>query len=530
MTRRTAKAEAMMLALVALVPFVPHAIFLSRHPVPRFSMYGDYAIIEQVIRFVGSGRTLVGPYSRFGFSHPGPLYFYFLAPIYWAMGGESRGLFVGALVLNAMAAATIVFALRALASRAHAMAGLLLVLVWTIAFGDVLSNFWNPLVIALPLVAYLVLAALFARGEVRAAVPGALLGVLVAQTHVGADIVVAGVGIASSVAFFRRGFHLGDRARTHVRAAVAIVAVTALPILIDQLTAREGNLTRLAKFFFDPEYARQSTGTALRDWVLATSWLPERVLHSGLRTETGIPLAMSWQAIRSFPPGMWWATIVRVALACASWLVAHRTRDRLSRAITSIGLVSELASIVVLRGIVGDVFPYLLFWVSALAAVTWLGILSTACVALSKLRAAPVMGLAVTAALTWHAFVLQSAWLANNISLWPAEDPSLAAMYGPLNERLAKDHSEPVLHMEGAWTKATVLALELGKDGAIAYFPKRSEFMFGRPAPIENASHPLHVYVSDPWHALPQEPCLEPLASVDGTSIFISQSDLVRCP
>ena len=54
------------------------------------------------VEFLGSSglALLVGPYSRFQWHHPGPLYFYLLAPFYEASGERPSGLSAGALALN----------------------------------------------------------------------------------------------------------------------------------------------------------------------------------------------------------------------------------------------------------------------------------------------------------------------------------------------------------------------------------------------------------------------------------------------
>jgi hypothetical protein len=46
------------------------------------------------------GALLVGPYSRFGWHHPGPLYFYLLAPWYWMSGLHTAGMQAGAFAIN----------------------------------------------------------------------------------------------------------------------------------------------------------------------------------------------------------------------------------------------------------------------------------------------------------------------------------------------------------------------------------------------------------------------------------------------
>ena len=84
--------------LVALgLPLAPLLFALLARPVPRFVVNGDYAGLEIATRFVPTGTTLLGPYSRFGWNHPGPLYFVLLAPIHALFGGTSTGIFAGAL-------------------------------------------------------------------------------------------------------------------------------------------------------------------------------------------------------------------------------------------------------------------------------------------------------------------------------------------------------------------------------------------------------------------------------------------------
>src|SRR3954471_4064802 len=44
---------------------------------------GDEAAIGLPVRAVRSHPPLIGAFSRVGFSHPGPLLYYVLAPFYW---------------------------------------------------------------------------------------------------------------------------------------------------------------------------------------------------------------------------------------------------------------------------------------------------------------------------------------------------------------------------------------------------------------------------------------------------------------
>src|SRR5262245_66208172 len=61
----------------------------------------DTAVIESYTLYASRAQLLVGPYSRYGWHHPGPLYFYLLAPVYVLAGSSSPGLNAGALLINA---------------------------------------------------------------------------------------------------------------------------------------------------------------------------------------------------------------------------------------------------------------------------------------------------------------------------------------------------------------------------------------------------------------------------------------------
>src|SRR6185436_4168126 len=69
----------------------------------RFREVSDGAILEISTIEALKGRQLLGPYSRFGWNHPGPLYFYLQAPWYLASGSHTAGMQAGALAINLVA-------------------------------------------------------------------------------------------------------------------------------------------------------------------------------------------------------------------------------------------------------------------------------------------------------------------------------------------------------------------------------------------------------------------------------------------
>jgi hypothetical protein len=182
--RRAEHLEILALAIVAIVPILPYLTHVLDHRVVRFDLDADFALQEYNVRHVWLGETLLGVSSRWGWSHPGPLLFYFIAPFQRAFGSSSTGLYVGTWALSAISVGTIVAAARKWAGRPYAIAALIVLTCWFGAFGNVAQDPWVRIILALPLFAYLVLATLFARGAVGAAFAAIPFGCVVAQAHV----------------------------------------------------------------------------------------------------------------------------------------------------------------------------------------------------------------------------------------------------------------------------------------------------------------------------------------------------------
>src|SRR5262249_30073317 len=89
---------------------VPVVVLAARALSSHWISYSDYSAVELRTRAVGTGTTpLIGPFSRYGWSHPGPLLFYALALPYRLLGEHGKGLLLGALSLNVLATALALF-------------------------------------------------------------------------------------------------------------------------------------------------------------------------------------------------------------------------------------------------------------------------------------------------------------------------------------------------------------------------------------------------------------------------------------
>jgi hypothetical protein len=208
-----------------------------------FRETSDGAILEIYVLEALRGRLLLGPYSRFGWHHPGPLYFYLLAPWYWLSGLHTAGMQAGAMVINLAAMGTIVRTLTVQASAPVAIAVSGLTAWYALRAGDMLVSAWNPHVIVLPLVAYVVLAAaMAARPSQRRLLGLVFLGIFLAQTHLAMIPIVAVLGLPAAW----RGRTL---AWTTWAAAGGLACLLWLPALVEQFTHHPGNIMALVQFF-----------------------------------------------------------------------------------------------------------------------------------------------------------------------------------------------------------------------------------------------------------------------------------------
>jgi hypothetical protein len=542
--RSAVAVEALALALLTALPVLAYFVYLFHHPIERFAVSGDYAGLELATRYVPSGRTLLGPYSRFGFSHPGPLYFYVLAPVYALCGSTSTGLFAGACTVNTVSVMTIVGAVRLATTRVHAVAVALVILGWLGAFGDVCAMPWNPLVVVLPLTAFLVLATLVTNGAWRAIPFAVLAGAFAAETHLSTVPAIVGITVATCAIVLvrvRHGHPMGRTGKVQAIAGLAVLGLALAPPLLEELITPNGNITKLARFFAARREPMRPLSAALLDWASAAAWLPDR-LSSGTVMNELYP-----EVMRSDPPqghltviaGRWLAVLV--VLSAAAIALAWRRRDATSGSFLGLGVVMSVLSAFALRAIVGVNYIYLLFWTTAGVTVIWMGIVATFATALADVvgrsraratlaRVSWAVALVVMLATSLRVSALQRSYLARE-TLRPAVDTTERDAYAAVRARLAQTGETPVFHAHGAWHYGLAFLLEASKDHMDARIVDRERWILGRQTPgAEGVAHPLHVYVDTPDARVFVRGFLDKLATVGFIVIYTSPVDVESCP
>jgi hypothetical protein len=244
---------------------LPLVVALAALHSPRWYPLLDLAQTEMRVRDVGTRHTpLVGLIGRVvvdgrSSSHPGPISFYALAPVYRLLGGGAWGLLAGVVVLNVAALALAMWMAVRRGGAALAVGVAAAVALLLRSYGTrVLTEPWNPY---MPVLWWLValLAVWSVLCDDLAMLPVAVFaGSFCMQTHVSylglaAGMVAVAFG-AVVVALVRRWADWSARRRllAWTGGSLALGVVLWIPPLLDQLRNDPGNARQVLDYFRDP--------------------------------------------------------------------------------------------------------------------------------------------------------------------------------------------------------------------------------------------------------------------------------------
>ena len=310
----------------------------------------DAALLQLRLDRMPGDLPLVGVYSRFGWFHPGPAFFYLLWPWYTLFG--SSGLVVGMVVWHVVALAVAWLLARRISETAGGLVLLIsLGLLWTRPPDQDLLP-WNPFVGIVATVTLLVAA--WSATERRRG--GSLLllplGSLLVQSHVGYLPLVGAVVIAAAVLAL-----LPTRARPIPWLwwviGVAISIVMWLPAVWDQV-AGSGNLMALLRGMLRPDEPALGSSRALE--VMASAY--------------GVPPSwLPWSSVDLPTAGAtpWLALLPLAAVIVA--LGVRRGRGTHVRLLLVLG-AANAAALIGIAAIRGHAWEYLVAWVPAVVATT----------------------------------------------------------------------------------------------------------------------------------------------------------------
>lgn len=345
---------------------IPLLTLASRVAPSDWVSFSDWASIELRTRDVGTRFTpLVGPYSRYGWNHPGPLLFYVLAVPYRMFGSTASGLLIGALAINACALGAVAFVLWRRGGRVGLVLGFGIVLVLARALGaGFLINPWNPYVIVFPMLAVVLLCWDATEGNAWALPLAVAFGSFAAQSHVGSAVGVA-VPIATAAILLRR------QTRT-LFVSMAVGLLCWMPSLFQELQPHGGNLSSLVRFWISghAHVTGWSTGTRIVSDQLAipAGWI---TAHVPINPSTGA-VDPSWH----FP-----IALVLLFIATAVAVVRH---DRPSLTLDVLVLAVVGAAWISASRVIDAPYDYIVQWIWIVGALAWIAIAWTAWRALPR--------------------------------------------------------------------------------------------------------------------------------------------------
>jgi hypothetical protein len=345
--------------LLLCLPLLVCVVWYRHHD--RWAPVYDIALFEIRLRDVGTAHTpLIGFGGRLGKlqhgSHPGPMAFYLLTPLYRLLGGTYWALRASVAAMNAFA---IVSTLAIVGRRAGTWA----VLAVGVAFSLIEAGYglltltepWNPY---LPLFWFaLFLAAVWsvADGERRLLPIVAATASICAEIHVSFVAICGGIGLFALVPFVRSFRRADARGRMeHLRlgfASVAIVLLLWIPPILEQLTHAPGNLRTIADYFAHPP--EPSVGL----WIALTPVFQHLdVVHLVVDTIAEPGIFRQLLAVRH-------PDVTRGVVCFAVWVIAAlATRNAAEpvRLLHRLVLASIVVFWIAVSRIIGVAWPYLI--------------------------------------------------------------------------------------------------------------------------------------------------------------------------
>ena len=332
---------------------------------------GDWAVLTMRVEDVGRHTPLVGPYSRFGWNHPGPLMYWLLAFPYHLFGDKPEALLAAAATLNALTVA----ALSAVAWRRGRLPLVALTMTATAilihAMGPaMIRDPWNPFITLLPLALTVYLVWSVIEGDFWMWPPLAFLVSFELQSHIGYLPMLAMLGVSVfAIAWRRKSFNtlLPTSAKQRwwvLGLSSAVVIGCWLPVLLDQV-AGTGNLGAIAHYFLTNGDSPAGFGTAFHvaaDQLRFPSapWLGRSELAGLDGALLGSGLAALVVPILSMAGSLWLAARTRVLAALRLQLVV---------------IATALGGLIATARVTGPLFDWVVRWWWVIACLWWLSII-----------------------------------------------------------------------------------------------------------------------------------------------------------
>lgn len=245
-----------LLAVALELPLAFYLLSLALNPAFIFeacSEHGDFAVIG--LRTISARKLelLLGPYSRFGFSHPGPITFYFYAlvtPLLSWVSSPSGQIILAQVILNFLGLSWALFLVGQ--STKNIFHQILAFAIFLLAIGNArdgtLFSTWNPASVIVPCYLTLISAGVFSTGKAKALIPLLVGAVFCIENHLSLAPVIAVVFFIATTFYFLSK----EREKISIRLillSLLWLSITLGPPIVEALSNPSfGNLGKIYRF------------------------------------------------------------------------------------------------------------------------------------------------------------------------------------------------------------------------------------------------------------------------------------------
>lgn len=322
---------------------------------------GDNALLESATADVSRG-IYTGAYSRFGFHHPGPMYFYMRYPLYALSGFAASSFYLSTALIVGL---SLWLSFRIIRKHTFPSGAVVFAFVFSLFMHTITRtiwlNQWNPFIIIFPLCLLVISAAANTTKTYTTIYIAVISGSFLAQTHLG---MIPAVGAISLYLLIRSIIQKSLRRKEMIVSAILIFLFW-IPVLIDQFSAiGTGNISLISSVLseYPPVGITKISASA---WL--SSVLPIEMSFLGLWIKTHFHSPVLIQAVMVF---------IRSLLLVFAWILSRR-RSKVSFELrlcefTALLTIVSLFSVFNIRG---EIHQYLTLWLSVISALSWLSIL-----------------------------------------------------------------------------------------------------------------------------------------------------------
>jgi len=419
-----------------------------------FDEVGDEALIGlQTVR-AGQFAEGVGPYSRVGFHHPGPVSFYLYAaaetifPFIQAPGQRYR---FTQFMLNA---AMLLWSFSLLRRLIPGRTALLYLAFFLVGIAPVHRDFWfsiwGPLALIIPYMLFFVSYLGLSRGRLDHLLPGVVAAVFILHNHVSGITLLAPLALVAFWKLFRlrSQWEVNRHSLVSVGLAALVLLITSIPPLVDEF-AGTGNLSNIYSYF-------TGHGSASRKFDVVLVFL------SGYYLDPVRPLF-------AVNPILWFGLLTGLPL------LVWKRLDPIWRSLHANLMLVFLLSLVAAMRISGDLVPHL-FWQLYPFVGFHLLLAAVSIASMITIRLPEPRFLALQSALVLLALVI-TLYRPNPLPAGPTvmekamtEIRSYPGPYRLVFPRVSVDHDR--------WVEAAGLALKIVREGGSYCVDAEWSFMF----------------------------------------------------